>query len=249
MRRYFVSVGLAITLCVNCSSDDNGNGSDNGGSLPDNLPDIEAAVFTNPTTITNTYYGPPAGQTYIYEGGEVGLEPEEEIVLERGTSTKLVRGVTCIVQIDKVYLDGILIEDTDDWLAQDDDGNIWYFGEESLNYDDEGNYLDNDGSWEAGVDDAWPGYWLPANPMVGMEYYQEYYEDEAEDEGEVVAVGQTVEIGLGTYTDCLKTMDFTDLEPDEYEYKYYAPGIGLIKEEKYEDGELTEIVELVEIIE
>ncbi|MEN8194545.1 MAG: hypothetical protein ABFS12_17125, partial [Bacteroidota bacterium] len=103
------------------------------------------------------------------------------------------------------------------------------------------------GSWEAGVDGAMAGYWMPANPTVGMEYYQEFYKHEAEDQAVVIEIGVTVKLTNDKeYFNCLVTKDFTKLEPVEYELKYYAPEIGLIKEEKYEKNELTEIVELVE---
>ncbi|MEH0154400.1 hypothetical protein V6R21_09670 [Limibacter armeniacum] len=216
--------------------------------LPEDLPDITEATFTNPTDITNTYYGPPVGSVYIYEGGEIGEDAEESIRLERSSETREVMGITTIIQNDQVFVDSILVENTDDWLAQDDDGNVWYFGEAVENFDEEGNFLDSAGAWEAGVDGALPGYWLPANPEVGQTYYQEYYEGEAEDQAEVVSLDTTITIGLGTYENCLVTKDINPFEEDVYELKFYAPNVGLIKEEKYEgDDELVEVVELVEI--
>lgn len=213
------------------------------------LPNIGEATFSNPTIVTNNYYGPSAGEIYVYTGGEVGMDSEEEIRIERRTSTKLIMGVTCIVQNDVVYLNGTIIEDTDDWLAQDDAGNLWYFGEFVKNYDEDGNFIDNAGSFEFGVDGALPGYWMPANPFLGQSYYQEYYKGIAEDRAEVIAVEETVTIGLGTFENCIVTRDFSRFDPYVYENKYYAPGIGLIKEDKFEKKELIEIIELTEIIE
>lgn len=231
-------------MLTGCSKDDDGS---NSKSLPENVPDVSEATFSQSTNITNPYYGPPADKVYIYMGGEVGASPEEEIRIQRRTSTKVVMGVTCIIQQDVVTADGILVEDTDDWIAQDDEGNLWYFGELVKNYDDEGNFANNNGSFEAGVDGALPGYWFPANPTVGMVYYQEYAVGVAEDQGEIIAVGETVTIGLGTYTDCVVTKDINPAEPNIVENKFYAPGIGFIKEEKFEDNELVETVELVAI--
>lgn len=235
---------LALTALVlsGCSSDSS------SVTIPDDLPDVAAAAFTSPTNITNTYYGPGAGQTYVYVGGEPGSIPTEEIRTERRATTKTVMGVNCIIHHDVVYLNGIIIEDTDDWLAQDDNGNLWYFGELAKNYDDSGNFLDNDGSWESGVDNALPGYWLPANPVVGQAYHQEFYHNEAEDQAEVLAVGETVTIGLGTYQNCVVTKDFSRFESNIYEKKYYAPGIGEIKEEEFDNGVLIEVIELTQII-
>lgn len=211
------------------------------------LPNFEAAVFTNPTVITNAYYGPAAGKVYVYHAGEVGQSPEEEITIERRTETKTIMGVACIIHHDVVKKDNVLVEDTDDWMAQDDDGNLWYMGEFVKNYEENGDFSDNDGSWEAGVDEALPGYWIPASPVVGQTYFQEYYEGEAEDRAEVLEVGVTVTIGLGTYENCIVTKDINPYEEDVYEKKYYAPGIGAIKEEKFEDDELIEVEELIEI--
>jgi len=231
---------LSLILTLGCS-DENVT-----PRLPANLPDVSTAVFSNPTNITNLYYGPGVGEVYIYEGSEVGEEAEEEIRIERFTDTKLVMGVTCVIHKDLVFLEDILIEDTEDWLAQDDAGNLWYFGEFVKNYTDEGDFDNNEGSWEAGVDKALPGYWMIANPVIGDDYMQEYLKGEAEDYAEIVGF-ETVVIGMGTFTDCLVTRDINPFEEDVEELKYYAPGIGFIKEALFEDGELVETLELIEI--
>jgi hypothetical protein len=245
MKDQVIVLCLIFFICIGCTSD---NGSNDPGTPPDTLPEFDASDFNDPTTITNPWYGPPAGTVYVYEGGEIGADPEEIVRIERRTTTRVVMGVECIIHHDLVYdTDEVLIEDTDDWLAQDDAGNLWYFGETVKNYDEEGNYLDNEGSWEAGVDGALPGYWIPANPMVGQVYHQEWFAGEAEDYAEVIVLGETVEITLGIYENCLVTKDVNPFEEGVYELKYYAPGTGFIKEEKYEDGELVEFVELVGI--
>lgn len=236
---------LLLLLLCGCSSDSNSN---DPQTPPESLPVFDAANFTNPCNITNAWYGPPKGKKYFYEGGETGSEPEEIVRIERRTTTKIILGVECVIHHDLVYdTDEVLIEDTDDWLAQDDSGNLWYFGEEVKNYDEEGNFLDDEGSWEAGVDGALPGYWIVGNPVVGHLYHQEWLAGEAEDYAEVIAVGETVQIGLGTYENCLVTKDVNPFEPNIYELKYFAPEIGFIKEEKFEDGALIEYLELVEI--
>jgi len=236
-----VATLLSIMTLVSCHKD---QPVPKGPPAP--LPDINAAV-SEPTTITNPYYGPGTNQIYVYVGGEVGVDPEEEIRIERRSQTKQVMGITCIIHHDVVLLDGVLIEDTDDWLAQDDQGNLWYMGEFVENFEDDGTFADNDGSWEAGVDGALPGYWLSANPQPGDRYMQEYWPGEAEDFAGVEGFA-TVNIALGQFTDCLITRDINPFEENVYELKYYAPGIGFIKEEKYENGQLTELVELIEII-
>jgi hypothetical protein len=211
----------------------------------DQVPDFEAANFTNPTTIDNTYLPLIPGTTMTYEvDTEDGVET---IVTEVLNTTRVVDGVECVVFRDRVYLEGWLIEDTHDWFAQDDDGNVWYMGEEVINYeyDDDDNLIDtnNDGAWEAGVDDALPGIVMWADPEERFSYYQEYYEDEAEDMGMVVAIGVEVELDNGTtYENCLQILDWNPLEPETLEYKYFAPNVGLIKEEVVGGDEVAELI-------
>jgi hypothetical protein len=72
---------------------------------------------------------------------------------------------------------------------------------------------------------------------VGDTYRQELYEGEAEDMGEVLEVGGTKAIGLGSYDGVLRTEDWTPLEPEVIEEKTYAPGVGLIHETKVAGGD------------
>ncbi len=153
-------------------------------------------------------------------------------------------GVTCIVVRDVVKKNGVLVEDTYDWYAQDNESNVWYFGEDVKNYDENGNFEDNEGSWEAGVNGAKPGIIMMASPILEYPYRQEYYFENAEDWGKVIAKGVSVTTPAGTYDDCIKTEDWNALEPGVIEYKYYAPGVGFVKEETAGGG----TVELVEIL-
>jgi hypothetical protein len=101
-----------------------------------------------------------------------------------------------------------------------------------------GKVVSTGGSWEAGVDGAKPGIIMKGNPQVGDAYRQEYYEDEAEDMAEVLNLNESVSVPYGSFENCLKTQEWTPLEPD-------APGVGVIKEVAVE-GE-SERVELVEV--
>lgn len=205
-------------------------------------PVIKPEDFTKSTVINNPYFRFDAGKTYIYQGQtEDGLE---RIVVKRRAITKQIMGITCVVVNDSVTLNGILIENTDDWYAQDNTGNVWYFGEDVKNYNTNGTYKDKGGSWEAGADGAKPGIVMPANPQKGLAYRQEYYFGEAEDEAEIVETGLTVTTVLGTFNNVLKTRDFTALEPDANENKFYAPNLGLIKEFNITDNEEIVLIKI-----
>jgi hypothetical protein len=146
----------------------------------------------------------------------------------------VVHGVVATVVRDTVYLDDEIVEDTKDWYAQDSQGNVWYLGEDTCEFEN-GECVSHAGAWEWGVDGALPGILMPASPIVdGRRYYQEYYPGEAEDVGEVVAVGLSVTVPAGTYSDCIKTHDTSTLDRSLDEMKYYCRGVGTVKVEEPE---------------
>ncbi len=211
--------------------------------------------FTSPGV--NSYFPQAIGTTYVYEA-----ETEDELILNEITITSNTKIINingdifiCTVVYDVEWVsvdDGITwfkTEETDDWYAWDNDGNVWYFGEwtTEFEYDEDWNQIgiNHDGSWEAGDDGALPGIVMLADPMPGDCYQQEYYEGEAEDMGKVLKLNAKVSIEYGDYEDCLKTKEWTPLEPGEIEHKYYAPGLGLVFIEELK-GKTVE-VELVNV--
>jgi hypothetical protein len=152
-------------------------------------------------------------------------------------------GIEAVVVVDQVFEDGELVEDTEDWFAQDAEGNVWYLGEETAEYED-GEVVSTEGAWEAGVDGALPGIVMHADPQPGQAYRQEYDEGEAEDMAEVVRLDGTVSVPFGEFTDVVVIKEWTPLEPDVVEEKYYATGIGPVLEVTVVGGsERNELVE------
>lgn len=197
-------------------------------------PDIDPADFV--VGIDNPYLPLVPGTRWFYEG------ESERIEVEVLAETRAVMGVAATVVRDTVYVDGELAEDTFDWFAQDREGNVWYLGEDTHEYED-GKPVSDAGAWEAGVGGAQPGIVMLAAPEVGDAYRQEFLAGEAEDMGEVLAVGVSKRIGLGSYDDVVVTRDWTPLEPDAVEEKWYARGIGLIYETTTAGG--TGSIELI----
>ena len=190
--------------------------------------------------ITNSYLAFERGKTFIYEG-----ETDEGVVtitVEVTGENKTVMGVSTTVVREQEFVDGELIEDTFDWFAQDVDGNVWYFGEDSRTIED-GMVVSTGGSWEAGVDGALPGIIMLANPLNGMKYRQEFFEGEAEDHAHVINTDKHVEIELGEFDGSLQTMEYTPLEPGSREFKFYHPGTGLILELE-RGGTRIELIEI-----
>jgi len=173
--------------------------------------------------IDNVYLPLTPGSRWVYEGG--GERIEVEVLQE----TRVVMGITATVVRDTVTEGGTLVEDTYDWFAQDAMGNVWYLGEDSVEYHD-GQPVSTAGSWEAGVDGALPGIAMPAAPSPGDGYRQEFYVGEAEDMAEVVRIGDRITVPAGSFADVLVIREWTPLSPRVDEAKYYAPGVGLIRE-------------------
>ncbi len=144
---------------------------------------------------------------------------------------------------DTATLDGVVVEDTADWYAQDRHGNVWYFGEATTEYED-GQPASTVGSWEAGVDGAKAGIVMLAKPAVGRGYRQEFLRGVAEDRARVLQVDATATVPVGRFDQVVRTRDFTALDPKRVEEKYYARGIGSVLEVLVKGG--SERAELVE---
>jgi hypothetical protein len=227
---------LSIALLWGCG-DDSGNKLTNPADSP-YAPKISPADFASSTLIDNRYFPLKPGTTMTYEG------KGERIVVEVTGETRTVMGIACVVVRDRVWEGDELIEDTFDWYAQDNDGNVWYMGEESKEYE-KGKVVSTEGSWEAGVDGAFPGIIMLAKPLDGLWYRTEYYADEAEDLAQVLSLDETVTVPYGTFENCLKILDFNALEPGVEEHKYYAPGLGVVKEVEVKGG--SDFAELIDV--
>jgi hypothetical protein len=186
--------------------------------------DINPEDFT--VKIDNPFFPLPPGVTFIYRGNREGRKQRDEFAVT--DRTVLIDGVTCRVVHDKVFERGVLRENTFDYFAQDRDGNVWYFGEDTEELDKHGNVVSTAGTWRAGVDGAQPGVIMEAHPQVNDHYFQELAAPLAEDEAIVLNLHQTVAVPLGRFTNCLLTKEFTQLEPGNIEHKFYARGIGFV---------------------
>jgi hypothetical protein len=180
-------------------------------------PHIDPAEFT--TTVDNEFFPMEPGTTFLYEGG---TEHSEMTVT---SDTKMVMGVECIVVDHREWEGDMLIEKTYDWFAQDNKGTVWYFGEDTKEYE-EGKVVSTKGSWEAGVDGAKPGIIMPAEPKVGQSYHQEYYPGEAMDMARVLSLDASVTVPYGSFDEVLETREWTPLQPGFSEKKYYVRGVG-----------------------
>jgi len=199
---------------------------ENPGDMPYNVT-INPADFESSNINGNLFFPLATGDVLTYEGtDEDGVHTR--VVTDWTADTKTIAGVICVITHDQSYKNDELAEDTYDWYAQDKDGNIWYFGEDTKEIEN-GNVVSMEGSWEAGVDGALPGIIMFADPIIGVWNRQEYYEDIAEDVGQILDLNVSVTVPLGQYDNCLQTAEWNLNEPGIVENKFYAPGIGLIR--------------------
>lgn len=209
------------------------------GAAP--LPQIDPDDFVS--EVTNPYFPLEPGTTFTYEGESEGVPTRDVMTVTK--DTKVILGVTTTVVHDQAYEDGVLVEDTYDWYAQDKDGNVWYFGEDTKELDENGNVISTEGSWEAGVNGAEPGIIMLADPKKGDKYQQEFAPDVAEDMAQVIGFEDSFCVQYGCFEDVLVTKEWSPLERGVIEYKYYAQGVGFIFGEMVKGGD--EQIELVRV--
>lgn len=193
------------------------------------LPTAWAAAVTHP------HFPLVPGTTYEFAGPTpTGTETVTVEVLQE---TKLINGVRASVVRDRVYLQGTLKEDTIDWYAQDNLGNVWYLGEAVKDYEN-GQVVSTAGSFEWGVDGALPGIIMWADPAahLGESYRQEYYKGKAEDFGRVLAIAQLATVPAGSYSGCVRIEEWNGLVNEPHTSKTYCPGLGIVLENSSVNG-------------
>jgi hypothetical protein len=203
-------------------------------------PVIDPANFV--TTIDNPYFPLQPGTTFIY-GGQMpgGFERDEFAVTH---NTRVIDGVTCVEVHDSVFTNNVLTEDTLDWFAQDRDGNVWYFGENTHELED-GLITTISGTFMGGVNGDKPGIIMKAHPAVGDFYRQEFSLSNAEDFAQTLSLNEVVTLRTRTFNHCLKSEESTPLEPDVREDKFYAPGVGTVLEVDLSTGATSQLVRII----
>ena len=193
--------------------------------------------------VDNAWFPLRPGTVLLYRGRKDG-EPSHER-LEVLSRTKTILGVRATVVSDKLYIRGRIEERTRDWYAQDRRGNVWYLGEATTELNPDGSVKSREGSWQAGVDDARAGIFMPAHPHRGQSGIQEMYEGEAEDHFRVLDLDAIVETRAAVTNHALLIKEWTPLEPGVVDHKYYVPEIGTVLEETVRGGD--EVNELVAV--
>ena len=233
-RRALALAALAAVALVPlaCGADDGGSSaSAERGTSASELPRGDAPVDLDPDRFTadvdHPYFPLRPGTRWTYREVDEEGTTVDVVVTATSVTRRIANGIDARVVRDTVREDGQIVEDTFDWYAQDDEGNVWYMGEDTAELED-GEITSREGSFEAGVDGAQPGIIMPAEPEAGQRYRQEFLEGEAEDQGAVLSTDELVEAPIGQYDHAVLTKDTNALEPDVSEYKLYARDVGLV---------------------
>jgi hypothetical protein len=193
------------------------------------------------TSVGQTPYFPLIpGVVLTLEGEEEddGETVEIRVVISVLGDTEVVDGVTTRVYEEREFEDDELVEVSRNFMAVcRETGDVWYFGEDVDDYED-GVIVGHGGAWRAGVNGAKPGIIMPGSPVLGARFHQELAPGVAEDRAEITGVGEELTVPAGTYENVLATLDSSALDEGSGDEKFYARGIGIIKDA---DAELVEI--------
>jgi hypothetical protein len=204
-------------------------------------PAFDKLNFQHPLKIDNKYFSFKPGAIMIYNGTDEEGKPDRDVITVTN-DTKEIQGIPTRAVNDTEWVNGKLVETTNDWYAQDDKGNVWYMGEDTTDFTNKKNA--HEGSWQAGVKGGRGGIIMMAEPKVGVTYDQEVAKGVAEDKATVLSLNNNVSVPYGSFSNVLKTKEFSPLEPDVSENKYYVANVGDIKEKTKGSKEGIELVQI-----
>src|SRR3954464_12172037 len=201
---------LSLSACAGSSA-----GGAGAPATPSALPQGSEQVKLDPADftvkVTNEYWPMKPGDRYAYEEKDWDGTVTNDVVTVLDQTEKVNRVETLGVP-DLATQNGVTIEDTTDWYAQDSQGNLWYFGEQTTEFKD-GQPSSTEGSWKYGEGGAQAGIALPATPAPGVHYRQEYRKGEAQDQAMVLSTNEQVQTPTGLYHDALLPRAPSPLKP------------------------------------
>lgn len=199
-------------------------------------PQIRPGDFT--PNVTNAWFPLRPGKILVYTGDKDRVPAIDVFVPTR--RTKVIDGVRARVVEDRLYTRGFLGERTSDYYAQDRCGNVWYFGEDTVELNRQGRVTSRSGSFHAGVRGAQPGVFMQANPQIGREFRQEWAPGQAADQYQALDVTSSATVPFGSvHRTLLRTAETTALEPGVVDNKYYLRGVGTLLETTVKGGHET----------
>jgi hypothetical protein len=226
-RKLIAAVGgvLAVAVAIGVVAIAGNSSSNSSSGLPRGSDPVNLDPADFSANVDNPRWPMTVGSRWVYRVVDTSDgSVKRDVITVTNRTKKIADGIEARVVSDIVTDHGKPTEVTKDWYAQDKDGNVWYFGENTIEYK-HGKPRDN-GTWEAGVHGNLPGIALPAHPKVGMSYREEYAKDLAEDQSRILALDKQAQIPAGHYKNVVMAEDYSPIEPDVSELKFYAKGSG-----------------------
>lgn len=220
------ALAVALAVAVPAAVAGHGSGTIKSGAGPGWPKTLQPSDFV--AHVDNPWFPLKPGTRYRYRGVKEGKHMIDKLHVTHRTKTIL--GVHATVVHDVILIHGKPREVTDDWYAQDRHGNVWYFGENTKELDARGHVTSREGSFRAGKDGARAGLFFPGNPKVGTTARQEFYKGHAEDHFKVVDRNARISVPYTSTRHAVRTKEWTPLEPNVLDNKYYARGIGTVRE-------------------
>lgn len=184
---------------------------------------LEDCTFSS--TGSNRYFILEPGYRLVLED----KKEDVELIITVLDQTKTIDGIETRIVEENESKNDELVEISQNYFAICTENNsVFYFGED-VNIYQNGQVTNHDGSWIHGEDDAKAGLMMPGLALLGSKFYQEVAIDVALDRAVIQSLDEKVKTHAGTFGDSLKTKETTPLEPSAKDFKWYAPGIGLVK--------------------
>lgn len=219
-------------------------------TIPQEYEDFDASNFDDPTTIDNQWFPLKPGTQLVFEGqtveeGETISHRVEFIVTDL---TKVIDGIRSIVVWELDYSDDKLEEAEIALFAQDNDGTVWHLGQYPEVYDEEGNLIETP-AWIHGIEDARAGITMKADPQPGSPSYSQGWGPAVDwtDRAQVERIGEKTCVPFDCYENVLVIAETSKSEPNAFQLKYYAPGLGTVRVGWKGEDETQEELELVDM--
>jgi hypothetical protein len=207
-----------------------------GGGDPPDRPvtekDFSAGRFDyrHSATVDNGFLPLAPGLQYTLSG--TTLAGRHEVVFTVTNVTKWVNHVRTIVLWDRDFQDGELAEEELAFMAQDEDGNVWSLGEYPEEHADDGT-VSAPRTWLAGKQGASAGVLMREDPRPNTATYLQGLAPAVEfiDKARIDRAGKKTCVPTGCFTGVLVVDEWDpSAQPqDGHQFKYHAPGVGVVK--------------------
>ncbi|SFC89308.1 hypothetical protein [Streptomyces aidingensis] len=232
------ALGLATALAA--CGDGSGARAGQAGQIPAQTTttppaSLDPADFT--TGIDHPHLPMEPGTRFTYRsdadpGGEMG---RVRAVVEVTDETTEIGGVPALIVKETVSVDGVVIEESDNWFSQDSDGNVWNLGADTNTVEDT-EVFETPGAWQSGKHGAHPIIIMPAGPEVGDVYITPDAPEEQEATVEILALDTAVDVPFGSFDSTVATANTNPVQPHDTYRLTYAEGVGLVLREQTEGG-------------